>query len=158
MITYSQQQDIISKIWHKYNGSPDFISRKEASRNSLFLPESKLSGHTLSNFKLIIIHTIFKRKPRNKIELLGMLNETSEQDLKDIWQFKSDLLSRDWLISKDFQKIEDENLDPYKAYKRKLISPFTVWQHYTQYPNTVTGRLMTKDIEHITKTMALFKS
>jgi len=150
MILWSQQYNIVSKVFHSFHNGKKVtavkLSDKDIERARLFLNPSKFETQTLSNFTIIVLYCMFYEKPASKIEMLKLLNSYNKEKISKAMKLKSDVLSYKYLVEQDERKINSLNISPYEAYKMNQISVFGVAKYYTEHPEEVTGRIMKKDI------------
>ncbi len=150
MLTFSQQYDVVSKVFHSFaNGkkmSAIRLSDKELERGKLFLTPGKYESFTKGNFIVLVLYTMFYRKPSSKIELLKTLNSFSKEEYTESLKIRDDALSFNYVLKRDRHTLDSLTVTPYEAYKLKKINAFSVADYYNQHPTEIKGRIMKKEI------------
>ena len=129
-----------------------YFPHTDPKRAQIFLSSSKYEGLTLSNFQLTVIYTTWKSNPKSITDLLTTLND---KDIKqEIRKFKSDLLSKDYLIKED-SLLNFQNF--YFAYKQDRVTVFGINDYYNRHPEEIKGRIMTRDLKRVRILLDFFK-
>jgi len=131
LITWTQQYRIISNVFKSFHigkkvNEENPFTQKELERNKLFLNPNKFQNYTLSNFKILIIYEMWKNMPSSKISFLKILNSLKEEDIMEFRKFKGDIESYHYIFKKDTDTLKTIDIEPYEAYKKKLIHPLTL--------------------------------
>ena len=155
MILFSQQIEIISKVWSTFTGSPNFVRKQDLERYNLFLKASKYENSTVTNFKIVVMHVMINSSPKNKDELIIMLNKLNKTDIQEAMRLKSNIQARAYIVDNEMSKITTDQV-PYREYKNKKISIFTTHEYYKTHPELVKGRIMKRDIDKLSKFESFF--
>ena len=146
MILFSQQIETMNKIYNKfYPNSSLHSSAKELERYKIFLNPKKYEGKTIQDFKLIVLWTIFRKNPKNKVDLLCIMNDMSESDIKDVMKFKRILESYEWQKNEDLKIIKD----PMTQYRRDEITFLGLYYYYKKHPEKIKGRILKRELKNI---------
>ena len=131
MIAWSQQYRIISNVYNSFHlneikRDENPFNMKELERNKIFLRPEKYQDYTLSNFKILVIYTMWRYFPSSKIQFLKILNSFNKQNILEFRKFKQDVISFGYILEKDKKTLETLSINIYEAYKRDLINIFTL--------------------------------
>jgi len=153
MITFSQQYNIITKVFTSFRQGKKVSavkhSEKEIERAKLFLKPSKFESQTIGNFSIVVLYSMFNKRPTSNIEFMKILNKYNKADILEALSLKTDLKSYRYLREKDKNYMAQYNESPYNLFKENKISLFSVNDYYNNNPGKIQGRIMSKDIKDI---------
>jgi hypothetical protein len=118
--------------------------QKKRDQISSIFPISKYEGFSSRNFAIINLYLNFTRSPSNLESVIKLLKELdmkpldfeniqkdkSKKDIKEVYQFKQDIINRKKLFKQDLDRILSENtsvdigymIDEYKANRIKWFT------------------------------------
>jgi hypothetical protein len=145
LILFSQQIENIVKIYNKFNLNSSYPTKEELQRFKMFLNPKKFEGKTIQDFKIIVLFAVFKYNPRNKIDLLNILNSFDDNDIKEAMRFKRILESIEWQKNEDLSKIKN----PMLQYRKSEITFLGLYYYYKKHPEEARGRILKRELEKI---------
>jgi len=153
MISFKQQYKIAIKVFEIFKTGTlienAFITNKEIDRGLWVLNKEKYQSQILQNYKFICIYAAFKYNPKNRIDMLNILNNLTNDEIKNALKIKNDILQKDWIYNEDIKIIKQEKKSPYLLYKEDKISFITIYHYYKKYPEKIKGRIMKREIDKI---------
>ncbi len=162
MLQYSKQHKIINDIslsFSKLEKVHTKISDKILIRDKQFYNTKKYQNFTESNFKFLVLWTVFKNNT-NKIDALKLLSSYTQEDLKFVQKQKEKIIVYNNTIEKDFIFMKPKNKN-YKTvldfYKKQDISLLYVYNYFNKNVLPLS-RIETKKIERINFFMEFFPS
>ena len=159
MIVWSQQHSIISNICLSFEKMEKICSKKTTKimeRDKVFLNPKKYESFILSDFKFIVLYTVFKNTS-NKIDTLKILQQYTKDDIREILVEKEKILYFSNTLENDFIFVKDKILTSkniIKMFKKNLISPLYVYWYFLRCESE--GRIIKKSVERVKFFMSYF--
>lgn len=160
MILWSQQIKEIGNVFYSFQKGERLdvpISNETQEKNKIFLNPSKYESMTIGNFKILLLYQIYNKAPTSLIKFLNILNSLTPLEIKESNKFKSEIMSYDFILKRDLDKLKALNITPYDAFLGKLIHIFTLNYYYKKNSSEVNGRLMKIEIKRLNVLMSYFK-
>lgn len=148
MITYKQQVQIVYNIYNSFKKGEvitQFVTNDEFKYSKLYYDPVKFEAMTATNFKILVILSVYNKEPVGVVNLLQILNAYTKKEREAGTQMKSDIRAYDHIIETDMLTLESLNITPYVAYHDKnLIHLFTFAKYYKEHPKEIKGVMLTK--------------
>ena len=159
MIVWSQQHSIISSVSLSFEKLEKIHPKKSGSimeRDKTFLNPKKYESFILSDFKFLVLYTVFKRST-NKIDTMKLLQNYTKEDIKKILKEKEKMILYENTFQNDLDNLRDKILtlkNIIKMFSENLISPLYVYWYFKQY--TPEGRIQKRTVERVNFYMSYF--
>ena len=144
MIPFTTQYQIITKVFESFSKKKRidnvFIPQEEYNWAKVYLNPKRYESSTITNFKVIVISSMFKNKFATKKDLSEYLNSLEKHDELQHLKLRDIMLSSSFHINKDKHTLEVNNEKPIKLFTNDEISVFGFNDYYTNNPDKVTSR------------------
>lgn len=137
MLTFSAQHRIINDLALSFQKNEKIhtkISDTILNRDLQFLNPKKYQGYTESNFKFIVLWTVF-RNNTNKIDTLKLVNSYDKDQIREIMKEKENILYYEKTIQRDIEAMNPvtkntENV--FNMYKKGKISLMFLYRYFNK--------------------------
>ena len=167
MITWKSQHRIVSDLSVSFRDLreihlPESNLSKHQETDKMFLSPKKYETQTLSNFKFIVLWTVFMFNSP-KIDTLKHLQSYSDKDIKDIQKNRNTIIGYKNILRYDIKYIvKTKNQRPitpwvvYELYRHKRLSFFfTYW--YFRNNDYDLGRIKNREIQKLNLFIGYFE-
>jgi hypothetical protein len=165
MIQFSQQYEIISKLWQSFkNGKKSEkvrISKDDLDYAKIHYNKNKFENYTLDNFINVILYILFNDNPTSKTDLLKEINSINKNKLLDAIKFKNGIINYKNTLNTDEKLVErlskfSEESNIYNLYLDNKISLLFFYLYYKNNIDKLKGRIAKREFKKISILLEFF--
>ena len=150
MLVWSQQHSIISSLSLSFENLKKIHPKRSGAtmeRDKIFLNPSKYESYILSDFKFIVLWTVYKHSS-NKIDTLKLMQGYTKEDIKEILKEKENIVLYENTFKKDQIVSNTKIMTPNNTInlnkKGEISELYLYWYFKNHEPK---GRIQTRTVQ-----------
>ncbi len=162
MLLWSQQQRIVNDLaisFQNLKKTHTKITHSVIDKDKVFLNPKKFETQTTTNFKFMVLWTIFKRSSP-KVETLKTLANYEKEEIKELMREKEKIQLYQNTFDEDRVTMSSKmatSVSVLGMYKKGLISVLYVWWYFNKSPDNLS-RLQQRTVDRVNFFMEYFPS